>query len=513
MKNIQENQNNWNLKSAYDYISEEIMILNPDFSIKDVNQTFCLNYGVNKEQVIGSKCYQVTHGLKKVCKPPQCKCPVEDVLKTGKFSESIHSHLINENEIYLEILAYPIKNEKGDIEQIVKIGRDITNRMKIEREIKESEKKLNLILSNTNDSIVGISKDMKIFYMNKTAEKMFGTFQIGKKCYKVLANNAKICEHCSFNILSNNYNEHKRFELVYFSPIEGEEKYLEYSCTPILNFKGQPAVIDIIRDVSERKKTELILKASEKRYREAYKRANLYKDIFVHDINNIFQFFLSFVELLPLYQESSSKIGKLEELIEIAKEEIQRAGKLVSNVIKLSEIEVEGNNFALIEIYTVLRQSIEYIISHFQGKEIYIRIEPLNGIFYIKADNLLIDLFDNILINAVRHNDNSIIEILIRITKEQKANKKYLKMEFIDNGRGIPDQLKETTFRRGYRKKSNSIKSLGIGLSLVKMIVESYNGKIWIENKIKDDYTKGSKFVVLFELLNPELCAIKKMVV
>ncbi|MFX0019539.1 MAG: PAS domain S-box protein [Promethearchaeota archaeon] len=506
MRKKQKSQQEQNLRSIFDSISDEIMILNKDFTIKDVNKTVCLKYGVNKEQIIGNKCYKVTHKRNNVCKSPECECPVEEVLKTGKFSNSIHNHHIYEDIIYLEILAYPIKNERGSIEQIVKIGRDITKRMKIEQEIKESEKELNLILSNTNDSIVVISKDLKIFYMNKKAEKMFGSYQIGKECYKVLTNNEEICEHCSFNKLSDNYNAHKRYELIYFNSSKTEKKHFEYSCTPILNFKGQPAVIDIIRDVSERKKAELILKESEKRYRSAYNRANLYKDIFTHDINNILQFFLSFIELLPLYQKKPTKSEHVEKLFEIAKEQIKRAENLISNVRTLSEIEDDKSNFTPIEVYGVLRQSIEYIIKSFQGKKIIIQIEPPNETFYIKANNLLIDLFENILLNAIRHNDNSIIEISIKISREHKDGKEYLKMEFIDNGRGIPDQFKEIAFKRGHKNKNNSIRSLGIGLSLVKKIIESYNGKIWVENKVKDDYTKGSNFIILFEMLYPEIC-------
>ncbi|MFX1268855.1 MAG: sensor histidine kinase [Promethearchaeota archaeon] len=215
---------------------------------------------------------------------------------------------------------------------------------------------------------------------------------------------------------------------------------------------------------------------------------------------------MSFIELLPLYQKKPTKSEHVEKLFEIAKEQIKRAENLISNVRTLSEIEDDKSNFTPIEVYGVLRQSIEYIIKSFQGKKIIIQIEPPNETFYIKANNLLIDLFENILLNAIRHNDNSIIEISIKISREHKDGKEYLKMEFIDNGRGIPDQFKEIAFKRGHKNKNNSIRSLGIGLSLVKKIIESYNGKIWVENKVKDDYTKGSNFIILFEMLYPEIC-------
>ena len=43
---------------------------------------------------------------------------------------------------------------------------------------------------------------------------------------------------------------------------------------------------------------------------------------------------------------------------------------------------------------------------------------------------------------------------------------------------------------------------LGLGLSLVKKILDSYQGKIWIEDKIKRDYSKGSNFVILIPQAN-----------
>ncbi|MFX1312509.1 MAG: PAS domain S-box protein [Promethearchaeota archaeon] len=238
-----------------DSIFDEITVLDKNYRIIDVNKTFCVKYGVSKKEVIGRKCYEVTHDRKKICKPPECKCPVESVLKNKLFSKAIHTHHINGEKTYVELLAFPIKTKDGKIKEIVKIGRDITEWKKIVQEIKESEAKLNLILSNVNDSIIVISKDHRILYMNRKAKEEFGYNLGGNICYNVLMNRENVCEHCTFNKLINNYDV-IRFEKEFIDPKTYEKKYFEYNCTPIFNFNGQQATIDIIRDITDRKNIE-----------------------------------------------------------------------------------------------------------------------------------------------------------------------------------------------------------------------------------------------------------------
>ena len=69
-------------------------------------------------------------------------------------------------------------------------------------------------------------------------------------------------------------------------------------------------------------------------------------------------------------------------------------------------------------------------------------------------------------------------------------------MEFIDNGVGIEDSRKKIVFQRGYGDEK-SIHGMGLGLSLVQKIIDNYNGKIWVEDRVNGDYTKGSNFVIL----------------
>ena len=502
MSEIEKSYKIGDLRLILDSIFEEIVILDTSYNIVDVNKTFYERYKVSKEDIIGKKCYKLTHGLNHICKFPECRCPVEDVIKTGKISKSIHTHYKNGNDIFLELIAYPIKTNEGKVEQIVKIGRDITEQENVRLEIRESEEQLNLILSNIDDSVVVISKNLKILYMNKKAKKLFGNFYIGDICYEVLMNRDEICEHCTFDKLMNNYNSNIIFEKLFINSQRNEKKYFEYKCSPILNFKGEPAIIDIIRDITFRKKAEKSLKKSERKYQEAYKRANFYKDLFTHDINNILQIINSSLELIALNLNGINFKADIKELINLAKGQVKRAAKLTFNVRRISEIEDAGLYLTAIDVRDVLRTSIHYITNGFQNKKMQIQIINLERSTYIKANEFLQEIFDNLLINAVLHNDRPIIEISIISSKVKRDGKEFLKIEFIDNARGIPNEIKTDIFLRTEKTEKHG-RGMGLGLSLVKKIVEKYDGYINLENKIEGDYTKGSKFIILFELAEP----------
>ncbi len=105
-------------------------------------------------------------------------------------------------------------------------------------------------------------------------------------------------------------------------------------------------------------------------------------------------------------------------------------------------------------------------------------------------------MFENLLINAVVHNKNEVIKITVRVSEVRKRKKKYLKMEFIDNGVGIDDEKKKNIFKLKNTHHDNG-KSMGFGLFSVKNLVDSYKGEIWIEDKVKGDFSKGSNFTLL----------------
>ncbi len=242
---------------------------------------------------------------------------------------------------------------------------------------------------------------------------------------------------------------------------------------------------------------EAKLKESEILYKNAYNRANFYKDLFTHDMNNILQSMLNSLELYYIDQNQLDDDKNVNQYISILKEQTDRAILLISNVQKLSNLESADFYMEKVEIIEVLNDALSFIEKNFPGKDIKITVQANDGNYHIQANELLLDVFENLLINSIKHNSNPTIKMKIKVSKKLRNNKREIKMSFIDNGRGIPDSRKEEIFKRSPEVK-RSIEGMGMGLSLVKIIVDNFKGSIQVKDRIKNDQIKGSIFILYF---------------
>ena len=125
----------------------------------------------------------------------------------------------------------------------------------------------------------------------------------------------------------------------------------------------------------------------------------------------------------------------------------------------------------------------------------------------LKKHKIYLEVDENIIVTGVKVMLTRVIKNLlsnaIKYTKENGNIKKIVKEEqslvhvmVCDNGIGIPDIKKEKIFLYRYKDLKGK-KGMGIGLSLITEIIKSYKGKIWVEDRIKGDYSKGSNFIIL----------------
>lgn len=289
-----------------------------------------------------------------------------------------------------------------------------------------------------------------------------------------------------------------KIELEYFHK-NGSTIWFENLISGIRDENGTlMAILGVSRNISERKKGEIELRNSEARYRDAYSQAEFYKDLLAHDIANVLSNIVSSAQLIEMWMYDSTMSEKCERMIKIIKEQVQRGSSLISNVIKLSTLKDEKESIQIINVIKILESIINHMISRFKVKNINIEKEYSYDELKIEGGNFIIDAFENILLNGALHNKNKKINLKIKISKIQKNGIKFVKFEFGDNGIGIKDERKELIFKRDF-EKGKSTKGMGIGLSLVKKIIDSYGGQIWVENCVEGDYKQGSNFIVLLK--------------
>lgn len=374
-------------------------------------------------------------------------------------------------------------------------------REKVEERVKNalqrSEKRYRLLSNNARDLIYAHDLEGNILFVNKAVQKFLDMDKeqiIGKNVYEFAPRQEKERLNRRNRIRTSGNQNHHIYEMLVKLP-NGKKVPLEVNSVPIIEDGEIIGIHCVARDITERKRTESALRQSKQKYQKAFNRAEFYKDLFAHDIRNILQGILTGLQLIEIQLLRSENRETSLENIDIVRSQIERGQRLVLNIKKLSQITHDERNLNPVKIFPILEGSIRNIKNVFNDRSIAINIHCQNKDLKIKANELLEDLFENLLLNSIKHNDNKNIEITVNIIKNYHDNTEFVKFEFLDNGIGIKDSRKEEIFERA-DYDIQKLKGLGLGLSLVKRIVNLYNGKIWIENRIKDDHSKGSKFII-----------------
>ncbi|MFX0072231.1 MAG: PAS domain S-box protein [Candidatus Hermodarchaeota archaeon] len=406
---------------------------------------------------------------------------------------------------YLSINASPIFDESGNFDGMVATLEDITEKWMIEQKLRESDEKFRTLAENIPGVIYLCKNDERwtMLYLNNAVKQLTGypkedfiSDQISFVDIYHPDDTPQI-----FEVVEKALEKHVPFHLTYrIKHKSGDWRWIDevgigiYENDEIVMLEG------FLTDITDIKLAEQKLKKSEEKYRKAYNRLDLYKDLFTHDINNIFQNILSSNELIMLYSNNPEKLQDFVEVANLIKEQVSRGASLVSNVQLLTELEEKEKPIISIEICSLLKNAINQIKKENISKEINVNVESAQNQYYVMANELLFEVFENILSNSIKHNKNPQIKVLIKISNIQDNNQKFLKLEFIDNGIGIPDSMKENIFKREFQRDESS--GIGLGLLLIKRILDSYKGKIEVKDRIEGDYSKGSNFTILIPEVN-----------
>jgi PAS domain S-box-containing protein len=250
---------------------------------------------------------------------------------------------------------------------------------------------------------------------------------------------------------------------------------------PIIREGRSPLIGGFSIDISEQVKAE-------KQREEARARAIWMSDLMAHDINNLHQGIMSSLELIL---EDEQFPAHLKNIAHSALEQVNRSVSLINNVKKFSMVNQEEFILEKTDPADALIAAIQTVKQSFPHRKISITMNLESGSYCIMSNEFLQDVFYNLLHNAVKFTEDE--DVRIEVMTSLVDDGEFLQFAFEDRGHGIDERLKESLLT-GIDDRVHRVS--GVGLTLVKQIVDTYSGQISVENRVKDDHTRGTRFIV-----------------
>lgn len=467
-----------NLKLEKDKLQEyldvaDVMLVTIDKRQKVVaiNKKGCELLGYSEEEIVGKNWFN--HFI-----------PVRDRENTKKvFNKIITGDVKNvirfENPILTKngqekIISWHnrlIKDERGGFSLSLSSGEDITERKKSEESLIASEKKYEILVENSNDGVVLI-QDGLVKFGNQALSRITGLVVddfIDKPFLDLVGptHRKMVAEKYRQRMLGQPVEPRYSFPLIIkdkkLLPVEVNASLIEYN--------GRPADMAVIRDISKAKevdmmKTEFISVAS-------------------HQLRTPLTGIKWFGELL-LSPKGDKLSAKQKEYVQQIASSNERMIKLVNDLLDVSHIET-GRKFAIVKKRTDFCQLLNHVLNE---QTVYLKKKNLKIVTDCDLNKKLVFAFDyekieqalvNLINNAIKYSKDG-GQITIGFKKSQGRLEFYIK----DEGYGIPKRQQHRVFEKFFRGDNIvtvSPEGTGLGLYIVRGIINGHGGKIWFESK------------------------------
>jgi signal transduction histidine kinase len=253
-----------------------------------------------------------------------------------------------------------------------------------------------------------------------------------------------------------------------------------------------------------RVRTHLELKHARQRLREMNEEKNEFMGIAAHDLRNPLSAIKGFSEMIVedaqalRRKEAQDLDGGLKELEEFGERigvTTARMMEMVQNLLDANRIERGEMKLTLVptDLAPALNHVIETQRSHATAKQQTIHLESDSTPVVVLVDSSIIaQVLENLVSNAVKYSPPC-KDIFVRLKKQAQS----ARVEVWDEGPGLSAEDQKKLFGKFARlsaKPTGGENSTGLGLSIVKKMVEAMNGKVWCESELG----RGATFIVEF---------------
>ena len=452
-------------------LSTTLVMLSKDLRILWTNKYLSNILG----DVSGKLCHSALNRLDHIC--PGCK--IEQVIATGKqetFEITVHNpegqNLPENKDMFLEITAIPIKDENGNVTEVLELAIDITERKMMENAIQEAEENNKVLIDSANVLIISVDKKGKFIYVNKEWKKVFGYSD--EELEKITIMDTvpkKLYNHCIKAIdLVSSGTEVNDIDTVFLTK-KGKKIHVKGNLRPIFRNGKVISTVAVFLDITEHEKAENRIQEALEKMEKMNEKLGVVGKFTRHDTRNKLATIVNSIYLaktqiedkesaLKHLENVNANIEQIEKILEFSRiyELLGTKEKTATNVKKILD-----------EAFMLASQSFEV--------ELVNECENLT----VQSDSLLRQVFYNLIENSLKHG-----ETVTKITVNYEKTKNGLNLIYSDDGIGIPPNQKELIFDEGYGKGT------GYGLYLIRKICNEYGWTI----KENGKPGKGAQFVI-----------------
>ncbi|MFN8527093.1 MAG: PAS domain S-box protein [Anaerolineae bacterium] len=400
---------------------------------------------------------------------------LDELINTGQFEKPVEVRVVRKNgDAFDAELSIGFIKENG----LVCTIRDITHRKQVERELRYQAS----LQEQVSDAVIVIDLDSKIRSWNRAAEHIYGWTAdeaIGKDFIQFLHTQlddpnlvetakAELCGegHFAHEVVQHHRSGSMLDVLVSASLLRDEHGHLR-------------GVIFIIHDISERKRTEQVLRDALAKERELSELKTRFVSMASHEFRTPLATILALTETLMAYRHQFPD-HQIDRRLQMIQEQIGYLRGIMDDVLLLARMQARRVDFN--PAYLDLDGLCQSVIDEFQNRPnvtyqlVYHKKTDLPPIFL--DGKLIRQILVNLVSNAIKYSpENSIVVIQL----ESSSDKLLLKVH--DDGIGIPEPDAKHLFEPFHRGANvGTISGTGLGLVITKESVELHGGTITFES-------------------------------
>ncbi len=411
------------------------------------------------------------------------------VLK-GEFIEEEHTKTVKGVPFTFHIIKVPIYNKSGEIVGLCGIAHDITERKKSEEQVKIQKAYFEELFESSPEAIAILDNNDRILQVNKEFCNLFEYTEDEVKGslindLVVPPDLAEEGSKATKKVLSG--------EFVYQEAIRqtkyGKKLNVIVIGKPIILEKDRLAIYAIYHDITERKRADEALKQKTNELMERNEELDSFAHTVAHDLKNPLGIIIGFSDLLNENYSGLSE-DEIRNYIHIIAQDGNKMLHIIDELLLLSSLRKEEIKPYKLNMSEIVAEAISRLSQIIEENNAEI-ILPEKWHIALGYTPWLIEVWVNFINNAIKYGGKPPkIELGVDMGKTKNIPEGSVRFWIRDNGQGISAENQKRLFEKYERLDQIKVEGYGLGLSIVRRIIEKLGGQAGVESEIG----KGSVF-------------------